>query len=209
MRHGITNPLPEVHRRKFITLLGGAVAAWPLGARAQQPERPRRLGVLLAGFTDDPDYKARVAAALKELQQLGWADGRNLRVDVRFGSGSEADIRRNVGELVALAPDVILTGGTTTLAQLVRTTRTVPIVFMSAVDPVGSGFVESLARPGDAGRVHVCTRDKRIGCSSENEHPHDGFVRSDRQFRSAVHPAHIRVAKARARGLQDIRVSVS
>jgi putative tryptophan/tyrosine transport system substrate-binding protein len=136
-----------VKRREFIILLGGA-ATWPFMTRAQQPERPRRLGVLLAGFTDDPDYQARVAAALKELQQLGWADGRNLRVDVRFGSGSEADIRRIVGELVALLPDVILTGGTTTLGQLVRATRAVPIVFMSAVDPVGSGFVESLARPG-------------------------------------------------------------
>jgi putative ABC transport system substrate-binding protein len=137
-----------MQRREFVALLGGAAVAWPLVARAQQGERMRRIGILLAGSTDEPDYEARVAASLKVLQQLGWTDGRNLRVEVRFGGGSDADIRRKVAELVAFAPDVILTGGTTTLAQLSRATRTVPIVFMSAVDPVGSGFVESLARPG-------------------------------------------------------------
>jgi putative ABC transport system substrate-binding protein len=137
-----------MRRREFITLLGGTVVAWPLAAHAQQPERTRRIGILLAGSTEESDYKARVASALKGLQQLGWTDGRNLRVEVRFAGGSEADIRRNVAELVAFAPDVILTRGSTTLAQLLRATRTVPIVFMSVVDPVGSGFVESLARPG-------------------------------------------------------------
>jgi putative ABC transport system substrate-binding protein len=137
-----------MQRREFITLIGGAAVAWPLAARAQQPERMRRIGILLAGSTDEPDYKARGAASLMTLQQLGWTDGRNMRVEVRFGGGFEADIRRYVAELVAFAPDVILTGGTTTLTQLLRATRTVPIVFMSAVDPVGSGFVESLARPG-------------------------------------------------------------
>src|SRR5262245_35997063 len=135
-----------MRRRDFITLVGG-VAAWPLAANAQQPEQMRRVALLFAGSTDEPDYKARVAASLKELQQLGWSEGRNLRVEVRSG-GSEADIRKSVAELVAFAPDVILTGGTTTLTHLLRATRTVPIVFMSAVDPVGSGFVESLARPG-------------------------------------------------------------
>src|SRR5262245_44751283 len=136
-----------MRRRDFITFLGGVAAAWPLAMRAQQAERMRRVGILLAGSTDEPDYKARVAASLKELQRLGWGEGRNLRVEVRSG-GSEADIRRNIAELVAFAPDVILTGGTTTMVQLLRATRTVPIVFMSAVDPVGAGLVESLAQPG-------------------------------------------------------------
>jgi putative ABC transport system substrate-binding protein len=136
-----------MRRREFITLVGGAAAMWPLTARAQQPERARRVGILLAGGTEEPDYQARVAASLKELQQLGWSEGRNLRVEVR-GGGSEANIRKNITELIAFAPDVILTGGTTTMAQLLRTTRTVPIVFMTVVDPVGAGLVESLARPG-------------------------------------------------------------
>ena len=136
-----------MRRREFITLVGGAAAMWPLTARAQQPERARRVGILLAGSTEEPDYQARVAASPKELQQLGWSEGRNLRVEVRSG-GSEANIRKNVTELIAFAPDVILTGGTTVMAHLLRTTRTVPIVFMSAVDPVGAGLVESLARPG-------------------------------------------------------------
>ena len=136
-----------MRRREFITLVGGAAAMWPLTARAQQPERARRVGILLAGSAEEPDYQARVAASLKELQQLGWSEGRNLRVEVR-GGGSEANIRKNITELIAFAPDVILTGGTTTMAQLLRTTRTVPIVFMTVVDPVGAGLVESLARPG-------------------------------------------------------------
>ena len=137
-----------MRRREFITVVGGAAAMWPLAARAQQPERARRVGILMAGSTEELDYQARVAASLKELQQLGWSEGRNLRAEVRFGDGSEASIRKNIAELMAFAPDVILTGGTTTMAQLLRTTRTVPIVFMSVVDPVGAGLVESLARPG-------------------------------------------------------------
>jgi putative ABC transport system substrate-binding protein len=108
----------------------------------------RRVAILFAGSTDEADYKARVAASLKELQQLGWSEGRNLRVEVRFAGGSEADLRKNIAELLVFAPDIILTGGATTMAQLLRATRTVPIVFMSVVDPVGGGLVESLARPG-------------------------------------------------------------
>jgi putative ABC transport system substrate-binding protein len=136
-----------MRRREFIGLLGGSVA-WPLAARAQQSERMRRVGILLAGGTEESDYQARVKASLKELQQLGWSEGRDLRIEVRFSGGSEANIRKNIAELVAGAPDVILTGGTTTMVQLLRATRTVPIVFMSVVDPVGAGIVESLARPG-------------------------------------------------------------
>jgi putative ABC transport system substrate-binding protein len=137
-----------MRRREFITLLVGAAASWPLAARAQEPQRTRRVAILFAGSTDEPDYKARVAASLKELQQFGWSEGRNLRVEVRFAGGSEAELRKNIAELLAFAPDIILTGGTTTMTQLLRATRTVPIVFMSVVDPVGGGLVESLARPG-------------------------------------------------------------
>ena len=136
-------------RREFITLLGGAAAAWPLGARAQQAERMRRIGVLTAATpADDPDGQARLAAFLQVLQQLGWTDGRNLRIDYRWGLGDANNIRRYAAELAALAPDVILSVGTASMGPLLQATRTVPIVFVSVTDPVGAGFVDSLARPG-------------------------------------------------------------
>jgi ABC-type uncharacterized transport system substrate-binding protein len=138
-----------VRRRKFITLLGGAAAAWPLAARAQEAERVRRIGVLIAAAADDPEFQARVAAFLQGLQQLGWTDGRNVRVDTRWATTNPDDIRRHAAELAALAPDVILAAtGTATVAPLLQATRTVPIVFAVVIDPVGSGFVASLARPG-------------------------------------------------------------
>jgi putative tryptophan/tyrosine transport system substrate-binding protein len=138
----------QLKRRELIALLGGA-AAWPLAARAQQRERVRRVGMLAAGSAaNDPDLQARVAAFLDGLQQLGWTNGRNVRVEFRWYSGDDADLRRHVAELVALAPDVILAGGTVTMAPLLHETRTVPIVFASVVDPVGAGFVQSRARPG-------------------------------------------------------------
>jgi putative ABC transport system substrate-binding protein len=135
-------------RRDFITLLGGAAAAWPLAARAQQ-ERTRRIGVLSGGSAaDDPDGQAQIAAFLQGLQQLGWSDGRNMRIDTRWSAGNADNIRKYAVELAALAPDVILTIGTATMASLVQATRTVPIVFVAVADPVGAGFVKSLARPG-------------------------------------------------------------
>jgi putative ABC transport system substrate-binding protein len=138
-----------MQRREFITLLGGAAAAWPLSARAQQPERMRRIGVLLAATADDPDYQARFAAFQQGLQQLGWSDGRNVHIDTRWATTKPDDIRRHAAELAALAPDVILAGtGTATVAPLLQATRTVPIVFAVVIDPVGAGFVDSLARPG-------------------------------------------------------------
>jgi putative ABC transport system substrate-binding protein len=138
-----------MRRRAFIELLGGAAAAWPLAARAQQGERMRRIGVLAAGSAvNDPDLQARMAAFLHGLQQLGWTNGRNVRVEFRWYAGDDADLRRHAAELVALAPDVILAGGTATMAPLLHETRTVPIVFASVVDPVGAGFVQSRARPG-------------------------------------------------------------
>ena len=134
-------------RREFITLLGGA-AAWPLAARAQRPEKMRRIGVLLSFAVDDPEALARVATFLQALQQLGWTDGHNVRIDYRMTAGDADRSRTYAAELVALAPDVILASGSSTVGPLLQASRTVPIVFVSLVDPVGAGFVESLARPG-------------------------------------------------------------
>jgi putative ABC transport system substrate-binding protein len=136
-----------VKRREFITLLGGA-AAWPLAARAQQPERMRRVGILLNASSDDPQYQAWVGAFLQALALLGWTIGRNVRIDTRWAGANAAEIRRHAAELVALAPDVILAHGAGPVAALLEATRTVPIVFVAVIDPVGGGFVDSLARPG-------------------------------------------------------------
>jgi putative ABC transport system substrate-binding protein len=134
-------------RRDFITLLGGA-AVWPLAARAQMGERVRQIGVLTGSAADDPDAQTRVAALRQGLQQLGWIEGRNLRIDARWGAGDAAAIRKAATELAALAPDVIVAGGSAGAAAILQATRTVPIVFVIVPDPVGSGFVESLAQPG-------------------------------------------------------------
>jgi putative tryptophan/tyrosine transport system substrate-binding protein len=135
-------------RREFMTLLGGAAVAWPLPARAQQPQRMRRIGVLISTATDDPEGQARIAAFAQGLQQLAWTDGRNVRIDTRWTVGDADDARKYAAELVALAPDVILASGGAAVGPLLQATRTVPIVFAIVPDPVGSGFVESLARPG-------------------------------------------------------------
>ena len=140
-----------MRRREFITLLGGAAAtslSWPLAARAQQGERMRRIGVLRAIAADDPEAQAQHAAFLQGLQQLGWTDGRNVRIDTRWAAGNAADVRKYAAELVALAPDVILAIGSASVGPLLQATRTVPIVFAIVADPVGAGFVDSLSRPG-------------------------------------------------------------
>ena len=138
-----------MRRREFITLLGGAAAAWPLAARAQQPERMRRIGVLVASAADDPQFQTWVGAFLQGLAQLGWTDGRNVRIDIRWATANADDLRRHAAELAALAPDVLVAAtGTATAAPLLQATRTVPIVFVQVIDPVGAGFVASLARPG-------------------------------------------------------------
>jgi putative ABC transport system substrate-binding protein len=137
-----------VKRRDFITLLGGAAAAWPLAARAQQPERMRRIGVLMSLAADDSEGQARLAAFLQGLQQLGWIDGRNVRIDTRWGAGDADRTRRYAAELVALAPDVILATGSPTVVALQQATRSAAIVFADVGDPVGQGFIETLARPG-------------------------------------------------------------
>jgi ABC-type uncharacterized transport system substrate-binding protein len=134
-------------RREFISLLGGA-AAWPLAARAQQREQMRRIGVLMNLGSDDAEGQARNAAFLQGLQELGWTVGRNVRIEYRWGAGDAELFRRHASELVALAPDVILAGGGAVVPSLLQATRTVPIVFTGTPDPVGAGFVESLARPG-------------------------------------------------------------
>jgi putative ABC transport system substrate-binding protein len=134
-------------RREFITLLGGA-AAWPLAAHAQQGERVRRIGVLNPAAADDAIFQARIGAFQQELALLGWSIGRNVRIDIRWATTNAAEIRRQAAELIALAPDVILAAGDTTLPSLLQATRTVPIVFAVATDPVGAGYVDSLARPG-------------------------------------------------------------
>ena len=133
-------------RRKFITLLGATT--WSLSARAQQSDRVRRIGILSANAPDDPDVQARTAAFLLMLSQLGWNDGRNVRIDTRYSAGNVADTRKHAAELAALSPDAILVTGNTPMDLLLQTTRTIPIVFAIALDPVGSGFVNSLSRPG-------------------------------------------------------------
>src|SRR5262249_19493867 len=136
-----------MRRREFITLIGGGAAAWPLAARAQQPERMRRIGVLSGQAEDDQDNKVRIAAFVKELQQLGWTGGRNVRIDYRFAAANLDNYHKYAAELVTLAPDVILAPGVS-LVHILQATRTIPIVFPIAADPVGSGLVESLSRPG-------------------------------------------------------------
>jgi ABC-type uncharacterized transport system substrate-binding protein len=138
-----------VKRREFITLIGGAAAsAWPLTARAQQPPTRRRIGVLTTFAVDDAEGQTRIAALLQALQPLGWTVGRNLRIDYRWSAGNAADNRKNAIEIVALAPDLIFTNSAAGVAPLLEATRTVPIVFVLVADPVGAGFVDSLARPG-------------------------------------------------------------
>jgi putative ABC transport system substrate-binding protein len=137
-----------IRRREFITLLGGAAAAWPLAARAQPGGPMRHIGVLMTLGADDPLAQARLTAFAQRLEQFGWSIGRNLKIDYRYGGGNSDLIRQHAIELAALSPDVILTTGSVGLAPLLQTTRTVPIVFTIVPDPVGAGFVNALARPG-------------------------------------------------------------
>ena len=137
----------DIGRRELITALGGVALTWPLAARAQQGERVRRIGLLQGLTADDPVAQANNAAFVQGLQQLGWTDGRNVHIDFRWAAGNVADMRKNAAELVALAPDVIL-AVSQGVGSLLQVTHTVPIVFVIVPDPVGSGFVESLSRPG-------------------------------------------------------------
>ena len=137
-----------MRRREFIGLLGGAAAAWPLPVRAQQPERMRRIAVLLPATSDNLDYQTWIGSFLQGLQQSGWTIGSNVQIDTRWATANATAVRRHAAELVALAPDVILAHGAMSVGPLLEATRTVPIVFPIVADPVGAGFVDSLARPG-------------------------------------------------------------
>ena len=137
-----------MRRREFLGVLGGAATAWPRAARAQQTDRLRRIGVLIGTTAADPDAQARLAVFVRGLQQLGWTDGRNVRIDTRWAEGDADAIRKHASELAALAPDVILASGSAAVGPLLQATRTVPIVFTIVPDPVGAGFVDSLSRPG-------------------------------------------------------------
>jgi putative tryptophan/tyrosine transport system substrate-binding protein len=137
-----------MRRREFIAGLGGAAAAWPLAVQGQESIGMRRVGVLMATAADDPEGQARISAFLDALRQLGWTDGRNVRIDIRWPADANADLlRRYAAELVALAPDVIVATGNTAMAPLRQSTQTVPIVFAVTADPVGFGYVESMAKP--------------------------------------------------------------
>jgi putative ABC transport system substrate-binding protein len=137
-----------MRRRDFIKVIVGLAVAWPLAARAQQAESMRRIAVLMPDAADDPEAKARLAVFVQGLQELGWIDGRNVRIDTRWSAGNAANTRKYAAELASLAPDVILAPGSTTVGPLLQATRTVPIVFVHVPDPVGAGFIDSLARPG-------------------------------------------------------------
>ena len=136
-----------MQRREFISLVGGA-AAWPLTARAQQGGRMGRIGVLVSRAEDDPEGQALVAAFVQTLQSLGWTTGRDVQIDIRWGAADAASSRRYAAEMVALAPDVILTASSAATVAMQEATRTLPIVFVNVTDPVGAGYVASLARPG-------------------------------------------------------------
>ena len=137
-----------IRRRDFISLLGGAAVGCPIAGRAQQPERIRRISILLNSAPDDPRFQTWVGAFLQTLAVLGWTIGRNVRIDTRWTGANAAEARRHAAELAAVAPDVILAHGASTVRPLLEATRTVPIVFSTIADPVGAGFVDSLARPG-------------------------------------------------------------
>jgi putative tryptophan/tyrosine transport system substrate-binding protein len=137
-----------IGRRQFISALGGATVAWPLAARAQQPKRVRRIGMLMNRAADDAEGQAFVAAFQQAMQQLGWSDGRNVAIDTRWAAGDAGQFRKYAAELVALEPDVILASATPAVKALQQASRTVPIVFVGISDPIGSGFVESFSRPG-------------------------------------------------------------
>jgi ABC-type uncharacterized transport system substrate-binding protein len=140
-------PFDQLKRRQFITLLGGAAAAWPLAARAQ-PDRMRRIGILMSAAESDPQARAQQATFVHKLNELGWTNGRNVNIDIRWGTADAGRMLTDARNLVALESDLIVASGGVTVQALLQATRTVPIVFLQVLDPVGAGYVESLARPG-------------------------------------------------------------
>ena len=137
-----------MRRREFIKMIGGGAVTWPLAARAQQSDRVRLIGSLNILAEDDPEAKLRITAFKQSLQQLGWTEGSNVRIEARWAGGDDGRVRKYAAELAALAPDVVLSSGSVTIRPVQQAIGTVPIVFVQVVDPVGSGFVDSLARPG-------------------------------------------------------------
>ena len=170
----------HIGRRKFLVTLGGAAAAWPLAARAQQGDRMRRLGILMVGAESDPQYQADVAVFREGLQKLGWVDGQNIRIEVRWAGFDAETMRRYAKELIALQPDLILSNDTPTTATLLQQTRTVPIVFATVADPIGSGFVTSFARPGGNATGLQCTKPRSAA---------SGWSYSRRQYRAFPGPS--------------------
>ena len=164
-------------RRDFITLLGSAAAAWPLVARAQQPDRMRRIGILLPVAADDAEFQTRVGAFLQGLQQLGWTIGRNVRIDTRWAGATPAEIRKHAAELVALAPDVILAHGAPTLGPLLQATRTVPIVFPIVGDPVAAGLSVGTRSPTDRPRARHANLHDRMPAAPTPTLSRDGETR--------------------------------
>jgi hypothetical protein len=180
-----------MRRREFITLLGGA-AAWPLAADAQQPRGLRRIGVLMNVATDDLESQTRIAAFLQGLQQLGWTDGGNVRIEIRWGAGDVERIRIHAAELVALTPDVILAAGTPVTAALQQATGSVPIVFVQVIDPVAAGFVDSLARPGgNTTGFTVWAYDDRHLVSRKGLHRAQMAGMTDHSLRAALKRPHV------------------
>jgi putative ABC transport system substrate-binding protein len=146
-KHRFSDLIP-MRRRDFMTFLGGAALAWPLPLNAQQPERMRRIGVMMINAESDPEGQTRISVLRRGLQELGWIEGRNVRIDYRWAAGEPDHAQTYATELVTLAPDVILANGTPALKALHRATSSIPVVFVVVVDPVGAGYVQSLARPG-------------------------------------------------------------
>jgi putative ABC transport system substrate-binding protein len=152
-----------MRRREFITLVGGAAVTWPLAARAQQAERMRRIGVLMGYAEGDREGQAFVTAFREELQKFGWIEGRNVRIDARWGAGSAEPTQQFAKELVALKPDIILSHSTVTTAAVLKQTRTIPIIFANVTDPIGSGFVASFPHPGGNATGFVNMEDSMSG----------------------------------------------
>src|SRR5262245_60996576 len=138
-----------MRRREFITLIGGAAAAWPRSARAQQPDRVKRIGIFFGGFSEaDPESHARIEAFTRQLQELGWVEGRNIKIDLRFGGGDDDRRRAYAAELIGMTPDAIVANSAPAVTALAQQTKTIPVGFTNGFDPVAGGFVASLARPG-------------------------------------------------------------